>query len=334
MQTARPGRNHCRGFTLIELLVVIAIIAILIALLLPAVQQARAAARRTQCKNNLKQIGVALHNYHDTYRSFPFSWMLGADLNNASVWGIQLLPQLDQDPLWDQMDTHVAPWGSANNQQVIQTVLSVYMCPSSPVANIHEYDYNPAGFPISFQAARSDYLPTAGVRGNFSELAYANSDTSGSRAGALDFVGADPADPSNIEGSITRMSDLIDGSSNTILIGERMGGSDIYRKRQVDSTFTTQLGGTNGGGWGDILNGENWIAGGLFDGTPPQFSGDGGPCVINCSNARGAGLFSFHTGGTHVLLGDGSARFLNANIASFTFAGLVTRSRGEVVGDF
>ena len=163
-----------RGFTLIELLVVIAIIAILIALLLPAVQQAREAARRSQCKNNLKQIGLAIHNYHDVSRSFPFSWMLGNDFN-ASVWGVMILPYLDQAPLYNRWDSSVPAWDTAatvfgfpaspvqGNLAVIRTPLAVYKCPSTPLANVHNYDYSGAGFPITFTAARSDYIATSGI---------------------------------------------------------------------------------------------------------------------------------------------------------------------------
>ena len=130
------------GFTLIELLVVIAIIAILIALLLPAVQQAREAARRTQCKNNLKQLGLAIHNYHDVSRTFPFASMLGRDFN-ASSWGIQILPHLEQSNLWDKWNSNIPAWNEAavfgftdpaalqGNLEVIQTPLSVYRCPST-----------------------------------------------------------------------------------------------------------------------------------------------------------------------------------------------------------
>lgn len=332
MQLSHLARSRSRGFTLIELLVVIAIIAILIALLLPAVQQAREAARRSQCKNNLKQIGLALHNYHETHRCFPFSWMVGSDLN-ASVWSIQILPNLDQKPLWDQIDTNVGPWGSTANQQAISTVLPVYMCPSTAESDVHGYDYSGAGFPINFFSARLDYIPTSGVRADFSGVAYANSNTSGPRDGALAFVGTDPTNGNPGE-STTRIRDFTDGTSNTILIGERVGGSNIYKKGQVDSTLTAALGGTNGGGWGDILNGENWIAGSLYDGTPSPFSPNGGPCAVNCSNARGAGLYSFHTGGAQVLLGDGSVRFISANVAQLTLASLVTKARGEVIGDF
>jgi len=105
------GQVRRGAFTLVELLVVIAIIGILVALLLPAIQAAREAARRSQCSNNVKQLGLALHNYHDTYSSFPFSWM--ADLSrpplmNAQVWGVRILPFMEESALYDQYDNNVA----------------------------------------------------------------------------------------------------------------------------------------------------------------------------------------------------------------------------------
>src|SRR5690606_9461514 len=123
-------------------------------------------------------------------------------------------------------------------------------------------------------------------------------------------------------------------TSNTLLVGERVGGSSIFRKRQIHSGDTAALGPTNGGGWGDILNGEHWFGGALYDGTPSPFAPDGGPCAVNCTNARGAGLYSFHSGGAQVLMADAAVRFLSENIAAHTLASLVTRARGEVIGEF
>ena len=334
--------RSCRGFTLIELLVVIAIIAILIALLLPAVQQAREAARRTQCKNNMKQIGLAFHNYHDVSNTFSYSWMLGQDFN-AGVWGVQILPYLDQAPLWDQWDSNVPAWNEAagfgkgpatsiqGNLDVIRTPLAVYMCPATPAATVDDYDYSGAGFPITFTAARTDYIPTSGVRAGFAAVAYAGN-AGGQRGGVLNFVGGNPVGGSS--DPITRFRDVKDGTSHTILIGERVGGRTIYRLQQPDVTLTTALGGTNGGGWGDILNGEHWVAGSLFDGTPSPFAPNGGPCAINCTNARGGGLYSFHTGGTQVLLCDGAVRFISENLDAGVFAKLITRAKGEIIGEF
>ena len=322
------SRPRSRGFTLIELLVVIAIIAVLVALLLPAVQQAREAARRSQCKNNLKQLGLAFHNYHDTVGTLPFAWMSGSDLN-VSSWGIMILPYLDQAPLYNKWDSSVPAFDQAvgffppaivqSNLEVIRTPLDVYVCPSCPEQQEHSYTMpaNSAGsgvppVDLTWTAARSDYICTNGVRGNFAAIAYANfpGGAGGSRSGALSAVGLVSND------GITGLRDVRDGTSNTILIAERTGGSNIYRNNSIDPTYTSLAGPANGGGWGDFLNGENWPEGSLNDGT----IGGGGPCIINCSNARSVGLHSFHTGGIHLLMCDGSVQFVSENISAFVFA--------------
>ncbi len=329
-----------KGFTLIELLVVIAIIAILIALLLPAVQQAREAARRSTCKNNLKQIGLAFHNYHDTHRCFPFSWF--ADVSNptnpkASVYGVMLLPYLDQAPLYNQWNSSYPAFDAlaaipavAQNLTVVATPLPVFMCPSTPEATKHSYDLTGAGLPVTYTAARTDYCPASGIRGDFATIAYTGQPNSGSRSGMLNLVGVDPSNPTKGD-TVTRMRDIVDGSSNTLLLGERVGGTNIYNRQQLNPALTTLYGLDNGGGWGDPLNGEHWPKGSLRDGTD---SGNGGPCPINCTNARSLGFLSFHVGGAHFLMGDGAVRFISENIGAYTFASLCTRAGGEVLGEF
>lgn len=331
------------GFTLIELLVVIAIIAVLIAILLPAVQQARESARRSQCKNNLKQFGLAFHNYHETNNCFPYAWRAGLDFNVAN-WAIPLLPQLDQNPLYEKWNSSVPaineavaffpPAAVQQNLQVIATELQVFRCPSCPSAQKDNYALpaNSAGPgipPINFTwtAARSDYMPATGVRGTFANLAYVNfpGGAGGSRDGALNFVGAAVLGGKGI----TRIGDIKDGVTSTILIGERTGGRTIYRKKQPDSTYTNAAGPSNGGGWGDFLNGEHWTEGSLLDGTI-----GGGPCAINCNNIRSSNFHSFHSGGIHVVLCDGSGQFISENISAFVFAGMMTRAKAEILEGF
>jgi prepilin-type N-terminal cleavage/methylation domain-containing protein/prepilin-type processing-associated H-X9-DG protein len=337
--------SHARSrkriaFTLIELLVVIAIIAILIALLLPAVQQAREAARRTQCKNSLKQLGLAFHNYHDTFQSFPFGWSLGSNLH-LSNYGVMLLPYLDQAPLYNQWSSAVPAINEAvavgfqtqamvdQNLQVIQTPLAVFMC-ASAIGNLkHNYQLpanaGGAGVPplsINWTAARSDYCATTGILSPYSVFAFGPSPT-GDRAGILvqTGMGGKP---------ITRMRDVVDGTSNTFLLGERFGGTDIYMKRKKATIAAIVAAGVaNGGGWGDFLNGEHWLGGALQDGTP-----GGGPCAINCTNARGSGFYAWHEGGCHFLMADGAVRFISENIAASTLGAGITRNRGEVMGEF
>lgn len=327
------------GFTLIELLVVIAIIAILIALLLPAVQQAREAARRTQCRNNLKQLGLAIHNYHDTHNCFPFAYMLtippsaGSTLN-ACPYSIQILPYLDQAPLYNQWSPLVPAINEAvaiipsmttqiqGNLAVIKTPLTVFMCASSPVQTVSDYGLAPpsAPFTVTWTAARGDYSVSTGVRGDFANLAYAGfpGGAGGNRDGVLQVAG--------MNGKVGRMRDVVDGTSNSSLLIERTGGASIYRKTQVDATYTTNFGKANAGGWGDFLVGEHWPNGALFDGT---LGANGGPCAINCNNGRSTNFHSFHTGGVHALMGDGAVKFISENISLFVFASTITRAKGE-----
>ena len=166
---ARSRKSN--GFTLIELLVVIAIIAILIALLLPAVQQAREAARRTQCKNAMKQIGLAFHNYHDVYGKFPQPSILGLTvttgmkMTSAVSWETALLPYIDQAPVFNIFDTNRAIFDPAN-AAAVKTVIPVYLCPSTPRTNPRVQYTIPAGttlaagYPPLAQAWTMDGGPT------------------------------------------------------------------------------------------------------------------------------------------------------------------------------
>jgi prepilin-type N-terminal cleavage/methylation domain-containing protein len=330
-----------RGFTLVELLVVIAIIGILVSLLLPAVQAAREAARRMQCSNNLKQLALAFHNYHDTHKAFPmgyFVWINPAGGNyNVQAWGQLLLPFIEQQVLADQYDYRVAPVNEAGpigqaNIAIISTVIRTFTCPSAPNPTIRVYDgFVPAnavpGLPqLTWRAAPSDYGIATGVRGIFANMAYANfpGGAGGLRHGMIQphiqIVGVTSSFREN------NFAVVLDGTSNTILLAERTGGSDIYTLRKqlnVPQPFPQM----NGGGWGDALNGEHWMSGTLYSGQtwPPQE----GPCGINCTNMRGYGFHSLHPQGCQFALGDGSVRFVNQSVTQFVLASLITREKGE-----
>ena len=321
-----PSHAVRRGFTLIELLVVIAIIAVLIALLLPAVQQAREAARRSQCKNNLKQMGVAFHSYHETVKAFPFAWYATAAPLNAASWGSMLLPYLDQAPLYKKYDfrslavtTPASAVGTAN-VAVISTPLTTFICTSSlSTAPIYAGAVPAGALPglpaLAWTAANSDYCATTGVMTTYGVPPAA---PVGNREGVLSFLKA------------CSTADIRDGTSNTFLVGERTGGATIFWAGSVAAPAANQAAGpTNGGGWGDALNGEHWISGSLANG-----SGASGPCGINCSNQRGLGYYSFHAGGAHFLMADGRVVFINKSVYAVTFASLITRNNREVVGAY
>ena len=322
-----------RGFTLIELLVVIAIIAILIALLLPAVQQAREAARRTECKNNLKQMGLAFHNYHDTFRSFPPGYNFNPPDHNVKSAFTRILPYIDQAPLYNSIDMSVpmfnGPTGYdpvilARNVTAAATVIPAFLCASSVGNTTDDYLY-PAGafggFPsanCTWKGGRTDYGGTTGVRGVFGNFAY-NNNQGGNREGVFRVAA--------VGGDSSKIRDIIDGTSNTFMLGERTGGLTLYYKRNV-APLPAVFGQTNGGNWSDALAFEHWLQGSLYDGT-----GNGGPCAM-CTNIRGNGFHSFHDGGCHFLMSDGAVRFVSENLAQSTFAALITRKKGEVVGEF
>jgi prepilin-type N-terminal cleavage/methylation domain-containing protein len=333
-----------RAFTLVELLVVIAIIGVLVALLLPAVQAAREAARRSSCSNNLKQLGLGLHNYEDVYKTFPAAWWLSNPPLNIGAWGTAILPQIEQQPLYDRYNFAVPAINQAGapgqaNIALISTRLKVFECPSAPGGD-RIYNGGISGVPglptLTWRAAPSDYCVTTGVLGQYATLAYAAfpGGAGGDRHGALRVL----APPGFGGNEISRMASITDGTSNTFLLGERTGGNELYSGRQVwtptSAAIKAGLIGANGGGWGDALNGEHWTGGSPFGPLPADANTAAaaqGPCGINCTNLRGKGFHSFHPGGCMFLMADASVQFLSQTASPQAVAFRITEQKGEVV---
>ena len=335
-----PRRTR-HGFTLIELLVVIAIIAILVALLLPAVQQAREAARRSSCKNNLKQLGLGLHNYHDTFNVFPpgcidndrayNSASSGPALNrNGLGWGTMILPYIEQSALYEAIGTQTngfsTNWQDANNDgtgtdpiDAAYQEISVFNCPSDPMDGINRDMPVPVTNPPSaVYVGKSNYLGNAGIGPNQMVPGTANPDK---------FVNG-----IFFENSNRKMRDITDGTSNTLLISERT--------TQDDNASTTQC-----GGFVCFWPGGLWIGPRLQD--PVFRSGlelyDVANIGSNTDWQFGQSTFGFapgfiakssHKGGMHILLCDGSTQFLSENVDATTYQSLHTPQGGEVLGEF
>ena len=314
-----------RGFTLIELLVVIAIIAILIALLLPAVQQAREAARRTQCKNNLHQMGLAMHNYHDTFLTFPpgvlcgpTNWTHCTTMSNGQMvpdtgnrcwgWGTFILPNIDQAPLYNQLkpDGCRMPNSDAlfNGVRLLQTPLPAFRCPSDSGDDINAYHRN---------YSTSNYVISEQFGDNRTRI---------------------------------RIRDAQDGTSNTFMMAERILKRDPAGKRHTGAIVW---------GRGDQTDGAfkfrvSWP----INYSPTPFNSTSSPTGNDAGCVRHV-VSSEHVGGAHFLMGDGAVRFVSQNIghniaagstttciamnpnlagAGFTFQNLFFRADGVPVGEF
>ncbi|TWT34839.1 DUF1559 domain-containing protein [Blastopirellula retiformator] len=317
-----------RGFTLVELLVVIAIIGVLIALLLPAVQQAREAARRMSCQNNLKQLALALHNYESAHRCLPPSRLdpdveIYDNTGNDSAyqsWTTLILPMIEQGNLSDLIDYKQA-WSASANRPAVSQQLDAFQCPSTPGSDRVD-SFWVAG------AAAGDYGSINEVKKKVytNVLGLANPG-SAARAGVLS------------KAVKNQLRDIIDGTSNTLMVAEKSGNPSIYTSRgpmnatmfglytddkveNVSGSYVAH----DGTGWADPDCGFS-INGATNDGLTPY-----GPKMINAINV--SEVFSFHSGGAQFALADGSVRFVGETVDTETFVYLCTRAGGEVNGEY
>jgi prepilin-type N-terminal cleavage/methylation domain-containing protein/prepilin-type processing-associated H-X9-DG protein len=337
MRTA-PDRH---GFTLIELLVVIAIIGVLIGLLLPAVQQVREAAARTQCTNNLKQIGLALHSYHDTYKAFPPGYVdrntdpnstPDNDLGPGWGWASFLLPYLEQGNVYRRIN-FTQGVGVGSNAAISQLALAIYQCPSDPYQQAFPVYDSTFTNPIA-TVAHGNYVGCNGWVECFS----------GAGGNPQPGPGGDGL-PGNFgpagvglfyRNSRLRVANVTDGLSNTIVVGERSGDHS-------PSTWTGAVAGGRCPAWRAAQ-------------PPSPYAPPPGPAYDNADYAEALVLahgngthvpsadfpifdpdvfYSMHTGqGANFLFGDGSVHFLTSGINPSTFQALCTIAGGEVVTDW
>jgi prepilin-type N-terminal cleavage/methylation domain-containing protein/prepilin-type processing-associated H-X9-DG protein len=312
-----PGRYSRSAFTLIELLVVIAIIAILIGLLLPAVQKVREAANRMKCSNNLKQIGLAMHQHHDTYEVFPPAFASapaivpqgGQLVQGGHGYGPFLLPFLEQPALariyrWDRRSQ------GPENQVVARTHLPVFQCPSAEPNRRTTKVEDPVPFSYGGWGACGDYTGVREIDTRLVGLGYVDP--------AAEYWGVMTTSLVTTH-FLTSIGDITDGTSQTLLLTESAGRPKLWRAgRLVPDNY---------------VQNSAWVGGTVIFGQGSSDDGATklGRCAINCTNDHEA--YGFHPGGVTAVFADGSVRFLKASMEMRMFARLVTRAGGEVATD-
>jgi prepilin-type N-terminal cleavage/methylation domain-containing protein/prepilin-type processing-associated H-X9-DG protein len=307
------GRRRA-GFTLIELLVVIAIIAILIALLVPAVQKVREAAARLQCANNLKQIGLGMHNYADVWKALPPSRTTGTvaaapNFPFQHSWSAALLPYIEQTNTFN-LYSYNANWDDPVNYTAIRTNMLLFNCPSTP-------NQNRVDTSISELPACGDYHAMNAIKWFIGINCFGYPGINANTPEDSRLVGAMDKD------AITQLVRITDGTSNTILVAED-AGRPVFFNAFYQPCNPAICGGPEQGGWADP-NGAFSLDGSNPDGTVP------GPCPLNCSN--NSEIYSWHLGGANVVFADGSVHFLTTDIDLCSLAALVTRAGGEISPD-
>jgi prepilin-type N-terminal cleavage/methylation domain-containing protein/prepilin-type processing-associated H-X9-DG protein len=333
-----------RGFTLIELLVVIAIIAVLIALLLPAVQSAREAARRAQCVNNLKQIGLALHNYHQAIGSFPMGATVApvsapGDADGWSAWSAHalMLPYMEQTPIYNSINFSWAceryqTTGWYINSTGYNTKINSFLCPSDGNAgksNINSYDGSMGTTTINYNEQSTGLFTFHNV--------YGISDVTDGTSNTIAFAEALVGDS---DGVLKRGNSTGNSGGGGGQAGNKQDASGMLTQIQADivqcTTWFNDPGarvGGRGAHWGQGINGAT-----MFNTViPPNGGGQikWGACRMDCcansQHAHYTNATSNHSGGVNVALADGSVRFIKDSIAYPTWWALGTRANGEVL---
>ena len=324
MELEMKNLDRRKAFTLVELLVVIAIIGILVGLLLPAVQAAREAARRMQCGNNLKQLGLAMHNYHDVHKVFPHGFGV-----NQEFWSALILPQLEQNNLHRTLNwtnsaivnsAYATDWTNYNspNRTACETVVTVFRCPS--MAQEEHLDYNTIAkrVPVSYR----------GVAG-----AKVASDDASTRPAGYNTAAFTALEQTGLDGMLFGASrvgfrDVTDGSSNTLMIGESYTDCDFAKDSQGMDYFAF---------FGPQM--ATWAPGKL---TGTEHSEGLGSAVVPINSRKNPTVHgvliemsfgSYHTGGAMFSIGDGSVRFIPESIDLTIYQALATRAGGEVVNN-
>ena len=322
------------GFTLVELMVVIVIMAILMGLLLPGLQYAREAARTTRCQNNLKQLGLACLNYERNRGGLPPASIYPKYItNNTNItvstlgdttrvgWLWLILPYLEQSNIADQYHFDV-PWFDTTIQPLINNRVAVMECPTDPIAGYTipklEATDPVANQTFNFTAAAADYFVTVALNSNVVGVFNPRQDETYTSANdtLYQFQGALQDDkPTNI-------SQILDGTSNTMMISEMSGRNKSYVTGGILNPENPTLKTYGFGAWAH--NNKHVVSTYTYDGqTTP------GPCAINCSNQFA--IYSFHAQGANALFADGSVHFLSQEIDMNVFCNLVARADGDVI---
>jgi len=339
MNRAKPVSRKMAGFTLVELLVVIAIIGVLVALLLPAIQAARESARRTSCVNNMKNLGIACLNFHDSNKKLPTSNRApGVATAPRFAWSTLMLPYFEEQSVYDQYDFQTN-WSNpmSQNFKLVGTRLPVFECPSTPEerfdGDIQYWTQGIANWEASRCSAPTDYSPIVQVE----TRVYTS------------VLGIDPpvdATGMMLRNAVCTLRHVADGTSHTIMLAESAGRPFVYRKTSRFGELTANR--VNGGGWCRPAS-DYGLDGCTEDGVTFP-----GPCAVNCTNGEdylkgGSDMsavpipfygtfstsetFAFHPGGANILMGDASVHFVAEGVDMRSFAAMVTRKAADPVAD-